>query len=240
MSKKPSLSEALKPYSRTPAATEPASRGDRNRGEARDEKQTRVPLPPSRVGKKAIACYFDPAVSKQLKRIALDRDLSVQALLSGALATSFRSTGQEAYHGVKAERGFDKARVVSEIRIGRAFIGSPPALPPSSRIGSALLPWGYPPSDHEYGETRHIRVICTKHSDHDGFGTVKFGRRRLSCGGEHSRKKCDDSGKDSAIPKNAQNREDCGCRCSMLLCRHEVLRLSRGKGVPCWSRRWSA
>ncbi len=45
---------------------------------------TRV-LPPSRRGKKAITGHFDPAVGKQLKQLALDRNTTVQALLQEAL-----------------------------------------------------------------------------------------------------------------------------------------------------------
>jgi hypothetical protein len=44
---------------------------------------------PSRVGKKAIIGYFDPSVSKQLKQIGLDKDLSVQDLLSEAINDLF-------------------------------------------------------------------------------------------------------------------------------------------------------
>ena len=40
---------------------------------------------PSRVGKKTIAAHFDPAVSKQLKLIGLEADLSTQDLLREAI-----------------------------------------------------------------------------------------------------------------------------------------------------------
>lgn len=46
-------------------------------------------LPPSRQGKKAIAGHFDPAVSKQLKQLALSQDTTVQALLAEALNDLF-------------------------------------------------------------------------------------------------------------------------------------------------------
>lgn len=39
----------------------------------------------SRKGKKVIAGYFDPAVSKQLKQLALEHDTTVQALLARLL-----------------------------------------------------------------------------------------------------------------------------------------------------------
>ena len=46
-------------------------------------------LAPSRRGKKAVTGHFDPAVSRQLKQIALDRDTTVQALLAEALNDLF-------------------------------------------------------------------------------------------------------------------------------------------------------
>lgn len=42
-----------------------------------------------RLGKKVIAGHFDPAVSKQLKQIALDQDTTVQNLLAEALNDLF-------------------------------------------------------------------------------------------------------------------------------------------------------
>lgn len=44
---------------------------------------------PSRVGKKPITGFFDPAVSRQLKQMALDQDSSIQALLREALNDLF-------------------------------------------------------------------------------------------------------------------------------------------------------
>jgi hypothetical protein len=46
-------------------------------------------LPPSRQGKRAIAGFFDPAVSRQLRQLGLDRDASIQALLAEALNDLF-------------------------------------------------------------------------------------------------------------------------------------------------------
>ena len=45
--------------------------------------------PPSRQGKKTIAGHFDPAVSRQLREIALAEDTSVQELLREALNDLF-------------------------------------------------------------------------------------------------------------------------------------------------------
>lgn len=46
-------------------------------------------LPPSRKGKKIISGYFDPAVARQLKQLALDNDTTVQALLTEGLNDLF-------------------------------------------------------------------------------------------------------------------------------------------------------
>ncbi len=56
---------------------------------AKGQEDSRVAQPPSRQGKKAIAGHFDPAVSRQLKQIALDNDTTVQALLGEALNDLF-------------------------------------------------------------------------------------------------------------------------------------------------------
>jgi hypothetical protein len=49
--------------------------------------------PPSREGKKAIAGFFDDAVSKQLRRLGVDQDKSVQDLLGEALNDLFEKYG---------------------------------------------------------------------------------------------------------------------------------------------------
>lgn len=81
MKKKASLSQALMEVSgRSAAPTEVASRQEAT--------------VPSRAGKKAIAGFFDPAVSRQLKEIGLDKDASVQALLTEALNDFFEKYGR--------------------------------------------------------------------------------------------------------------------------------------------------
>jgi hypothetical protein len=50
--------------------------------------------PPSRQGKKTIAGHFDPAVSRQLREIALAEDSSVQELLREALNDLFLKRGR--------------------------------------------------------------------------------------------------------------------------------------------------
>ena len=49
---------------------------------------------PSRVGKKTVAAHFDPAVSKQLKQLGLERDTSTQALLREAINDLFAKYGK--------------------------------------------------------------------------------------------------------------------------------------------------
>jgi len=49
--------------------------------------------PKSRQGKKALVCHAEPALAWQLKKLALDRDVTVQALLVESLGDLF-----EKYH----------------------------------------------------------------------------------------------------------------------------------------------
>jgi len=51
-------------------------------------------VPPSRVGKRTIAAFFDTAVHKQLKMLAAEQDTSVQALLEEALGDLFEKKGK--------------------------------------------------------------------------------------------------------------------------------------------------
>ena len=53
-----------------------------------------VPVSPGREGKKAIAGFFDPAVSRQLKQIGLERDMGVQDMLREALNDLFEKYGR--------------------------------------------------------------------------------------------------------------------------------------------------
>lgn len=51
--------------------------------------------PSSRIGKKVIAGYFDPAVIRQLKILAADNDSSIQTLLAEALNDLFLKYDQK-------------------------------------------------------------------------------------------------------------------------------------------------
>ena len=95
MSKKPSLAAALQTFDRAPAAVAPSPKAERPQRRQRKEqkaagKETNGSQAPSRIGKKALIGYFDPGVSKQLKRLALDLDLTSQDLLREALNDFFQ------------------------------------------------------------------------------------------------------------------------------------------------------
>lgn len=88
MGKRPSLTSALQEASGKPryeSQPEPVS----GQLPVANEAATASSVPPSRQGKKAIAGHFDPAVSKQLKQIALDHGTTVQALLTEAMNDLF-------------------------------------------------------------------------------------------------------------------------------------------------------
>jgi hypothetical protein len=71
MKKKADLSAALKSAARSSSKT------------------AAMTTAPSREGKRAITGFFDPAVSKQLRTIAVNRDSTVQDLLGEALNDLF-------------------------------------------------------------------------------------------------------------------------------------------------------
>ncbi|MBD2358579.1 hypothetical protein H6G41_28890 [Tolypothrix sp. FACHB-123] len=62
--------------------------------EVEQPSSSKTEVPPSRAGKKAIAGHFDPAVSKQLRQLALEEDSTVQALLEEALNDLFSKYGK--------------------------------------------------------------------------------------------------------------------------------------------------
>jgi hypothetical protein len=82
--KKMSLSAALQEASGHPGAPSVPSAAPPSAGG----------MAPSREGKKVIAGYFDPAVSRQLKQLALEEDSSIQDLLREALNDLFRKRGR--------------------------------------------------------------------------------------------------------------------------------------------------
>lgn len=84
MAKKPSLTAAL----------QSASGQNQKEKETVEESQAGHEVQPSRQGKKGIIGYFDPAVSKQLRQIALDEESSVQELLREAINDLFQKRGK--------------------------------------------------------------------------------------------------------------------------------------------------
>lgn len=86
-SKKPSLAVAMKQATSKVAnlSTE----------EATPTPATNTEAPASRQGKKIISGHFDPAVSRQLKQIALDKGTTVQNLLRESLNDLFEKHGQK-------------------------------------------------------------------------------------------------------------------------------------------------
>jgi hypothetical protein len=81
------------------AALQTATRGSEAPA-AQPANQTRATVTPigarvpSRIGKKTVAAHFDPAVSKQLKHLGLERDSSTQALLREAINDLFAKYGK--------------------------------------------------------------------------------------------------------------------------------------------------
>jgi hypothetical protein len=49
--------------------------------------------PPSRQGKNAVTFYVDPAAAKQLRRLCVDEDTSVQTVMREALNDFFAKRG---------------------------------------------------------------------------------------------------------------------------------------------------
>lgn len=88
MVKKTNLADSLK------KASEPEKVVTKTSQPPQPSKDTKSEVPPSRVGKKAIAGHFDPAVGKQLRQLALDNDTTVQALLEEALNDLFLKHGK--------------------------------------------------------------------------------------------------------------------------------------------------
>ena len=72
------------------AALRPATPATTPRADAGSEPAS-IHARPSRKSTKHVGGYFDPAVSKQLREIALHEDSSVQALLGEAIDMLFQS-----------------------------------------------------------------------------------------------------------------------------------------------------
>ena len=79
------------------AILDQASRGDAGPAPAPDPEppapRPGASPPPSRAGKASVTAYFAPAVRRQLRRLAADRDTTLQALLGEAVNDLFAKHG---------------------------------------------------------------------------------------------------------------------------------------------------
>jgi hypothetical protein len=76
-----------------PGAARAARRAEPEAAPAPDQRA--VPhYRPGRAGKVNVTGYFDPAVKRELKRIALDEDTTIQELLAEALDDLFAKRGK--------------------------------------------------------------------------------------------------------------------------------------------------
>lgn len=90
MNKKPSLTAALHAASGKPAPSPVVAAAIAAPAPELVAKPDKAqPVPPSRTGKKIVSGHFDPAVTRQLKQLALDRESTVQNLLAEALNDLF-------------------------------------------------------------------------------------------------------------------------------------------------------
>jgi hypothetical protein len=91
--KQPSLTAALhQAASSKPVASPIVAATDTPQVAARAKSQ---PAPASRAGKKMISAHFDPAVARQLKQLALDRETTLQNLMAEALNDLFAKHGRQ-------------------------------------------------------------------------------------------------------------------------------------------------
>lgn len=60
-----------------------------------DPSHTESKQPPSRQGKKMIGGHFDPVVAKQLKRIAVEHDKTIQELVAEGINHVFEKYGEK-------------------------------------------------------------------------------------------------------------------------------------------------
>jgi hypothetical protein len=93
MAKKPSLAEAMQVANgRVNQNLEPTT--TESPGQESFAKKILDHSRPCRNGKRVVAGYFDKAVSKQLRQLALDEDTSLQDLLREAINDLFTKRGK--------------------------------------------------------------------------------------------------------------------------------------------------
>jgi len=89
MAKRPDLRQALKPRAEVPVPP-PVPQQDNASAPTTKSQHFR----PSREGKSNVTGYFPPAVKKQLRILAADRDTTIQDLLAEALNDLFAKHGR--------------------------------------------------------------------------------------------------------------------------------------------------
>lgn len=92
--KRPSIADALGHLSSRPKMAEVAPVNEGIQGVDSPSPKKKPYVQPGRKSTKAIIGHFDPAVSKQLKQIALDHDSTIQAMLGEALNDLFVKYGK--------------------------------------------------------------------------------------------------------------------------------------------------
>lgn len=96
MSKKPSLAAALHAATGKPAAPAVVAAAIASPPPVLKNQPVKPQaIPPSRAGKKIVSGHFDPAVTRQLKQLALDQEATVQSLLAEALNDLFAKHGKQ-------------------------------------------------------------------------------------------------------------------------------------------------
>ena len=96
MKKKPSLAESLGKAKNTLVFSSAQTSVTEQAPTHFIEPSNKQIQPPSRVGKKPITGFFEPEVSRQLKLLALNNDVTVQALITEAINDLFIKHGKSA------------------------------------------------------------------------------------------------------------------------------------------------
>ena len=94
MAKRPSLADSLHQVANEKGEESVSQKSSEQSKLSQEVSPGKQSVPPSRQGKKAVTGHFDPAVSRQLKQLALDRDTTVQSLLAEALNVLFEKYGK--------------------------------------------------------------------------------------------------------------------------------------------------
>lgn len=94
MAKKTSLTQAMQVANGRPSQNPEVTTTTESPGQESFAKKILDHTRPCRTGKRVVAGYFDRAVSKQLRQLALDEDASLQDLLREAINDLFVKRGK--------------------------------------------------------------------------------------------------------------------------------------------------